>query len=114
MRLNGENHLEGGTLAFSRGDMDFAMQLINDGGTDAEPQSGALTETIALVKALKDVFLLDNAYSGRRTLQLFGKLFIGSLFIYEYNFYPIFHLYSFEVILLRSACTLFISRYPSV
>ena len=57
MRLNGEDHLEGGTLAFSRGDMDFAMQLINDGGTDAEPQSGALTETIALVKALKDVFL---------------------------------------------------------
>ena len=54
------------------------------------------------------------AYSGRRTPQPFGKPFIGSLFIYEYNFYPIFHLYSFEVILLRSACTLFISRYPSV
>ena len=54
------------------------------------------------------------AYSGRRTPQLFGKPFIGSFFIYEYNFYPIFHRYSFEVILLRSACTLFISRYPSV
>ena len=40
-KSEGQVYLEGGTLAFSRGDMDFAMQLINDGGTDAEPQSGS-------------------------------------------------------------------------
>ena len=35
--LKGEDDLEGGALAFGGGDVDFAFELIDDGGADAEP-----------------------------------------------------------------------------
>ena len=81
MRLNGEDHLESGTLAFSRGDMDFAMQLINDGGADAEPQSGALTETIAPVNSnCSESYLLVLFLSTSTTFIRFSIFILLKLF----------------------------------